>query len=58
MQNYPAAEKYLTELAGMDFGYKDVGDLLDKLNRAREDDGPAGTGVGPSPILWMATKHP
>jgi tetratricopeptide (TPR) repeat protein len=37
MKNLEVAEKHLTELAGLDFGYKDVGDLLDKLNKLRED---------------------
>ena len=37
MKSYDSSEKYLTELAGMDFGYKDVADLLDKLNKFRED---------------------
>jgi regulator of sirC expression with transglutaminase-like and TPR domain len=30
------AEKYLTELAGMDFGYRDVADRLDKLAALRD----------------------
>ena len=42
MKNLEVAEKYLTELAGLDFGYKDVGDLLDKLNQLREDGGSSG----------------
>jgi tetratricopeptide (TPR) repeat protein len=37
MRNFELAEKYLNELAGLDFGYKDVSDLLDKLSRLRED---------------------
>ena len=43
LKNLDAADKYLTELAGLDFGYKDVSALLDKLNKFREDDGSAGT---------------
>ncbi len=42
MKNFDVAEKYLTELAGLDFSYKDVGDLLDKLNQLREDGGSPG----------------
>ena len=42
MKNLEVAEKHLTELAGLDFGYKDVGDLLDKLNKLREDGEPSG----------------
>jgi tetratricopeptide (TPR) repeat protein len=30
------AEKYLTELAGIDFGYRDVADWLDKLGQIRD----------------------
>jgi len=30
------AEKYLTLLAGMDFGYRDVADRLDKLAALRD----------------------
>ena len=30
-QDKAMAEKYLTQLAGLDFGYKDVAALLDKL---------------------------
>lgn len=33
------AEKQLTELAGMDFGYKDVSALLDKVNELRNTEG-------------------
>ena len=42
MRNFELAEKYLNELAGLDFGYKDVADLLDKLSRLREDGESAG----------------
>jgi hypothetical protein len=30
------AEKYLTQLAGIDFGYRDVADRLDKLAALRD----------------------
>jgi tetratricopeptide (TPR) repeat protein len=30
------AEKYLTELAGLDFGFKDVSERLDKINKMRD----------------------
>ncbi len=42
MKNLDVAEKYLTELAGLDFSYKDVADLLDKLNQLRDDGGSSG----------------
>lgn len=32
------AEDYLTKLAGMDFGYQDVGDLLEKCRKLREEE--------------------
>jgi len=41
VKTWDAAEKYLTELAGLDFGYKDVSERLDKIARLREDDGPS-----------------
>ncbi|MBI2824335.1 MAG: hypothetical protein HYX69_06575 [Planctomycetia bacterium] len=47
MRNFDTAEKYLTELAGMDFGYKDTSALLDKLNELREDSGPTGSAPAP-----------
>ncbi len=31
------ADNYLNELAGLDFAYKDVADLLDKIRKMRED---------------------
>jgi tetratricopeptide (TPR) repeat protein len=40
LKTWDIAEKYLTELAGFDFGYKDVSERLDKIARLREDDGP------------------
>jgi tetratricopeptide (TPR) repeat protein len=36
MKDYDKAEKYLTELAGLDFGYRDVSELLDKIRRLRD----------------------
>jgi len=41
LKTWDMAEKYLTELAGFDFGYKDVSERLDKIARLREDDGPS-----------------
>ncbi|MGE0608729.1 MAG: hypothetical protein AB7O62_16665 [Pirellulales bacterium] len=35
MKDYEKAEKFLTELAGMDFGFKDVSSLLDKVRKMR-----------------------
>jgi tetratricopeptide (TPR) repeat protein len=35
------AEKYLSELANLDYGYKDVSKWLDKLAQLREDEGSA-----------------
>lgn len=37
LEQYDMAEKYLTELAGIDFGYRDVADRLDKLNELRHN---------------------
>jgi len=37
LKDLELAEKYLTELAGLDFGYRDVGECLDKLNRLRNN---------------------
>jgi len=36
LKNYATAEKYLTQLAGLDFGYRDVSSLLDKLAAASD----------------------
>ncbi|NIP87014.1 MAG: tetratricopeptide repeat protein [Planctomycetales bacterium] len=36
LKEHQAAEKYLSELAGMDFGYKDVSKLLNELAQARQ----------------------
>jgi tetratricopeptide (TPR) repeat protein len=35
LKDWDAAERYLTELAELDFAYKDVAERLDKLSRAR-----------------------
>jgi tetratricopeptide (TPR) repeat protein len=35
MKEYDKAEKHLTELAAIDFGYRDVADRLDKLAQSR-----------------------
>jgi len=42
LRNLDAAEKHLTTLAGLDFNYKDVSALLDKVSelREKEDKGP------------------
>lgn len=36
LKDYDTAEKFLTELAGIDFGYRDVAQQLDKLNEERD----------------------
>jgi tetratricopeptide (TPR) repeat protein len=36
LKDLEKAENYLTELAGLDFGYKDVSERLDKLGRDRD----------------------
>jgi tetratricopeptide (TPR) repeat protein len=43
LKDWPKAEKHLSELAGLDFAYKDVSDRLDKLEKLKEDgeEGPA-----------------
>ncbi len=38
LKNLDRAEELLTELAGMDFGYHDVAELLDKIRRQREEE--------------------
>jgi tetratricopeptide (TPR) repeat protein len=35
MREFDRAERHLTELAGLDFSYRDVADRLDKVNRLR-----------------------
>lgn len=42
VKDVEAADKYLSTLAGLDFGYKDVSEWLDKLAQLRED--------GPTPM--------
>jgi hypothetical protein len=37
LKEWKKAEKYLTELAGIDFGYRDTSALLDKLSEIRDD---------------------
>ena len=37
LKNYDAAEEYGRTLAAMDFGYKDMAALLDKIAKNRED---------------------
>ena len=37
MKELDTAEKHLTDLAAADFGYRDVGERLDKLARVRQD---------------------
>ena len=41
LKNLDLAERYLTTLAGLDFSYRDVAELLDKIARDREDTGRA-----------------
>jgi len=38
MNHLEKADQHLTNLAGMDFGYKDVSALLDKVNELRENE--------------------
>lgn len=40
--DFDTGDRYLTALAGMDFRYKDVSTLLDKLTELRENSGPQG----------------
>jgi tetratricopeptide (TPR) repeat protein len=37
LKDLDTAEKYLTELAGLDFGYEDVSEWLDKIAKKRND---------------------
>jgi tetratricopeptide (TPR) repeat protein len=39
MKNFDAGEKHLTTLAGLDFSYRDVSELLDKIAKLRENQG-------------------
>ncbi len=36
MREFDRAERHLTELAGLDFSYRDVADRLDKINKLRD----------------------
>ena len=38
LKNYDEAENHATALAALDFSYKDVSTLLDKIAEIREDD--------------------
>jgi tetratricopeptide (TPR) repeat protein len=42
MSELDTAERHLTALAGMDFNYRDVSALLDKIAEMRENEGPEG----------------
>jgi hypothetical protein len=44
MHDLNTAERHLTTLAGMDFGYRDVSALLDKIAEMRENTGSEGEG--------------
>ena len=49
LKDVDTAEKYLATLAGLDFAYKDVSTLLDKIARLRENPGSVDAkGDGPS----------
>jgi hypothetical protein len=37
LKNLEVAERYLTTLAGMDFSYRDVAELLDKIAKLKDD---------------------
>ncbi len=37
LKDFAAAEEHATQLAGMDFGYKDIASLLDKIAENRQD---------------------
>lgn len=39
LKKYEQATRYLSNLAGLDYGYRDVAALLDKLSQIRDDDG-------------------
>ena len=36
LKDFDKAEKYLTDLAGLEFGYKDVAERLDKIRHMRD----------------------
>jgi len=44
LKDLPKAEKYLTTLASMDYTYRDVSDLLERLHRMLEEEGKKGGG--------------
>jgi len=46
LKELDAAEQVLTHLAALDFTYRDVSELLDKLGRMREGDDSSGSGKG------------
>jgi len=46
MHDLDSAERHLTSLAGMDFSYRDVSALLDKIGEMRENIGSEGSGEG------------
>jgi len=46
MRDLDNAERHLTSLAGMDFNYRDVSALLDKIGEMRENTGSEGSGEG------------
>ena len=37
LKQWKEAETYLSDLAGLDYGYKDVAERLDKLSSIRDD---------------------
>jgi tetratricopeptide (TPR) repeat protein len=42
MNDIPTSERHLTTLAAMDYAYRDVSALLDKIAKRRNDEGPDG----------------
>ena len=42
LKNLDVGERYLTTLAGLDFTYRNVSELLDKINKLREEEGQDG----------------
>ncbi len=47
MKNYDLGEKHLTTLAGLDFNYRDVSSLLDKIGQMRDNQGQPEGEEGP-----------
>lgn len=39
LKDLTVAERYLTTLAGLDFSYRDVAELLDKIAKLKDDSG-------------------